>query len=68
MDGDILPPQIIEEEEMDNENENENEKRNARRDRSYLWRNRVVPYFFDVSLSKLSLVFLISSSMSIARP
>ena len=47
VDGDILQPK---------ESDNDIEKRNAIRDRSYLWRNRVVPYSFDSSLGKLSIL------------
>ena len=42
------------------ESDSEIQKRNAVRDRSRLWRTRVIPYKIDKSLSKLFFLFIIT--------
>ena len=51
IDVDIVPPD-------EEGSSNDDEKRNAVRSRSMLWRNRVVPYVLDASLSMLSSIVL----------
>ncbi len=56
IDGDILPPPLT-----TSENKDGNDKRNALRDRRYIWRSREVPFYFDPELSKLK--FMAHSSV-----
>lgn len=49
-----MPPKV-DKNDVD-ESDEVNEKRNALRDRKSIWRRRVVPYIFDGSLSKFTIL------------